>query len=562
MHKSLLPCLIVIGALGASVAAQTTWYVNAAAGPGGTGTVASPFTTIQAGIAAAAVGGDTVEVAPGTYVEQVDFIGKAVVGRSAGGAPVTTISGGGTQRVVLFRSGEGAGAVLEGFTVSGGYGAPVPWIMMACTDGDGAGILCLGTAPTIRDCVITGNATGWSGTPGNVFGGGGGGIAALSTGSSGASPTLERCVITGNSTSDGGIETVNGDGEPGGLGGGAYVLVNPWLPTSSMTLVDCRITANTTGQGGTAMALCPTGAAGGRGGDGAGVYGAATLINCVVADNICGNGGPGSPGATSGGANGPGGNGGGVAGSATLIHCTVWNNRTGTGATGGLLPVGANGVGGGIALGATAVNSILWANLPDQLDPFTTSVTYCAVQGGAPGAGNIASTPLLTDPANGDFHLALGSPCIDAGDNGIANLPATDFDGDPRLFHGTVDLGADETILTQGFAQAGPGQPVSLTNANLTGGGVYYNIFSFDLCPGGPGTGPAVLLGLCTTNINSLIAQIMLPIGTGPFHFSASADTEVWGPYTLPPSTFESVCFEFTGGVVGAVSRVTRFTIQ
>jgi len=64
--------------------------------------------------------------------------------------------------------------------------------------------------------------------------------------------------------------------------------------------------------------------------------------------------------------------------------------------------------------------------------------------------GNISADPLFKNAANGDFHLTQGSPVIDAGDNSAPNLPATDFDGNPRITDGnndgvaTVDPGAYE----------------------------------------------------------------------------------------------------------------------
>jgi hypothetical protein len=57
-------------------------------------------------------------------------------------------------------------------------------------------------------------------------------------------------------------------------------------------------------------------------------------------------------------------------------------------------------------------------------------------------AHDISANPLLVDPANGNFHLAPGSPCIDAGDP--VNYPATDFEGDPRPHGPAPDIGADE----------------------------------------------------------------------------------------------------------------------
>jgi len=80
-------------------------------------------------------------------------------------------------------------------------------------------------------------------------------------------------------------------------------------------------------------------------------------------------------------------------------------------------------------------------------------VTYSDIQGGYSGTGNINANPLFVNAAGGDLHLSPGSPAIDAGDNTAPNLPAYDFEGDPRIVDGdsdgtaTVDMGADEFYL-------------------------------------------------------------------------------------------------------------------
>ncbi|MCA9426890.1 MAG: hypothetical protein KC994_17555 [Candidatus Omnitrophica bacterium] len=73
-------------------------------------------------------------------------------------------------------------------------------------------------------------------------------------------------------------------------------------------------------------------------------------------------------------------------------------------------------------------------------------VTYSNIQGGYPGEGNIDADPLFVDPANGDYHLMPGSPCIEAGTNtGLVE----DFDGKGRPL-GDYDMGAFEYPFLRG----------------------------------------------------------------------------------------------------------------
>jgi hypothetical protein len=69
--------------------------------------------TIQQAIDTAATG-DTVLVAPGTYVETITFRGKAITVASEQGPEVTIIDGNRAGSVVTFASGETRGAVLQG----------------------------------------------------------------------------------------------------------------------------------------------------------------------------------------------------------------------------------------------------------------------------------------------------------------------------------------------------------------------------------------------------------------------------------------------------------------
>ena len=98
--------------------------------------------TIQAGIDAG-VDDDTVLVAPGTYNENLSFLGKRIKLKSVYGANSATISAQDfAEATVSFVSAEPKGAEIVGFKIIGG--------------GKG-GIRCIGSSPTIRDNIIEGN---------------------------------------------------------------------------------------------------------------------------------------------------------------------------------------------------------------------------------------------------------------------------------------------------------------------------------------------------------------------------------------------------------------------
>jgi hypothetical protein len=100
-----------------SSAAADTIYVDVDNCPGpGDGSELSPYCSIQTAIDNA-VDTDEIVVAPGTYFETIDFIGKAAWLHSSGGAEVTINDGQCSGRVVTCFSGEGSDTVWDGAKV-------------------------------------------------------------------------------------------------------------------------------------------------------------------------------------------------------------------------------------------------------------------------------------------------------------------------------------------------------------------------------------------------------------------------------------------------------------
>jgi len=116
------------------------------------------------------------------------------------------------------------------------------------------------------------------------------------------------------------------------------------------------------------------------------------------------------------------------------------------------------GVGGGIYCSISTLilaNDILWSNSPDEINnrESNITITYCDIEGGWPGEGNIDTDPLFADAGANDFHLkseagrwdansqswvtdANTSECIDAGD------PNSDWTAELWPHGGQKNMGA------------------------------------------------------------------------------------------------------------------------
>ena len=161
--------------------------------------------TIQAGINAANPG-DTVLVADGTYVENINLDSSITV-RSVNGAASTVINGGGSRTVQI---GDG---IIDGFTITGGGGTD--W-------NNGSGIGVEGSSfPTIKNCIVKENT---------AIGAGGGIFCDVNS-----SPTIANCIIVNNA--------VLNDEYGNNLGGGIY------CNGDSVNITNCTIFENTASNG-------------------------------------------------------------------------------------------------------------------------------------------------------------------------------------------------------------------------------------------------------------------------------------------------------------------------
>ncbi|MBK7143227.1 MAG: right-handed parallel beta-helix repeat-containing protein [bacterium] len=138
--------------------------------------VPADHATIQAAVLASA-DGDTVLVAPGTYIENINMSGRSILLVSSGGSAVTTLQAvGAGSAAITCNSGESFNTIIRGFTIVGNNSARgvrctstspiVEYCEVRNCGGvsDGAGFYCTNSSAKIRYNVIHSNAAGGTGS--------------------------------------------------------------------------------------------------------------------------------------------------------------------------------------------------------------------------------------------------------------------------------------------------------------------------------------------------------------------------------------------------------------
>jgi parallel beta-helix repeat protein len=103
--------------------------------------VPQDFSTIQEAINVA-FDGHIIQVAPDTFIENINFLGKEIIVQSTEGPEVTIIDGSQIGSVVTFDNDETTSSVLEGFTITNG------------SADKGSGIYCRFASPTIINNIV------------------------------------------------------------------------------------------------------------------------------------------------------------------------------------------------------------------------------------------------------------------------------------------------------------------------------------------------------------------------------------------------------------------------
>lgn len=360
--------------------------------------VPADVATIQGGINSAN-NGDTVLVASGTYVENVDFNGKFILLTSVAGAEETIIDGNQNGCPVIFISGEDKDAILDGFTLTNGTG----WYSASLDAYMGGGLTVrFYSSPTLRNLVVCGNSATGEGE-GDPAGGG------VSIGIE-SNPTLENIVISNNVSMWGGGLSIR-ESDPifkhvdiyGNVatttGGAAYIGVDSAPVFEKVNIYD----------------------------NSAAYYGGGVFIH----DHS----------------------------TPFFNQVTVTQNVTTSGAGGMLLNHGSAPIIVNSIFWGNVPDQIM-LNADSYYDPDNLTIAYSDIMGGKDGInsgfgyidwldGNIDSDPLFTDSGNNDFSLTDASPCIDAGTNEFVLDSKTIVDMSTDQYIGAApDMGSWESLST------------------------------------------------------------------------------------------------------------------
>jgi parallel beta-helix repeat protein len=407
----------------------------------GTINVPADQPTIQAGITAA-VNGDTVLVAPGTYKENIDFQGKAITVTSSAGAAATTIDGSQGSFAVIFQNGEGRSSVINGFTIQNA-GASL-WPDSSATEF--AGVKVTASNPTITNNIVTENY--------------GYGVFLVNGGAFISGNTISYASTAYNPQEDYGCDYDDGDG--------IFLIGAPNDPSATTTISNNTVEYN--------VGHCE--------GGGIGIYATSALItdNTIRYNQSLGFGGgiwdsSGSPiiqnliyGNSAGAA------GGGIylgnAADLYIINNTIVGNALfENGGIGGYVDGSQIAFGGSVS-GTAFFNNIIVAGdsygaiacnpvyqylspTPMQVDNSdllnfsgATFSGWCVVPPTVT-SDVISGEPVFVASGSEPFRLQPNSLAIGTGDTSAPSLPAEDFDGNPRIQNGSVDMGVYEGGYTQ-----------------------------------------------------------------------------------------------------------------
>ncbi|MHC4719668.1 MAG: right-handed parallel beta-helix repeat-containing protein [Planctomycetota bacterium] len=377
------------------------------------------FNNIQAAIDYSA-NGDIIYVLPGTYTGPgncgIYFSGKDITVQSVDPLDPYIVSATvidhneqfGPHGAFDLRDGEDANTVISGFTLTNGRGSP------------GGAITCMDSSPIISYCNLVGNSNPRD--AGGIYledsnslisncaitDNIGPGIQCVLRGS----PTIDNCTISRNT----------GWGRPGDTrGGGIYC-----DDYTSPTIKNCLITANAVDR------------------DGGGIYtdyhSSPKIINCTITGNAAGD------------------DGGGIYHESDeelfVSNSIVWSNADGSGQPIDVQQIYDN-YGGAVNMWFSCVQD---GNADDANIPFG-GATYFNIDDDPcfviPGAGYWDDNNTPGYPSDdvwvwteGDYHVRLNSPCIEAGNPYSTYGPGdTDMDRQSRVMGPVVDMGANEAQI-------------------------------------------------------------------------------------------------------------------